>query len=105
MTQIATATTPQEQRYEAPTFAPSGAFATTLRSAEMARKGRPVRQSRPPVVREARSTNGVERRYETPTFSPSGAFATTLRSAEVARRDRERQSFDSRQPDILACAA
>jgi hypothetical protein len=99
MTQITTIETAPEQQYETPTYSPSGAFATTLRSAERARMGRPVQQSRPPVVHEPRRVNGAERRYETPTFSPSGAFATTLRSAEIARRDREQQL------DVLAYAA
>ena len=99
MTQTTTIETAQEPQYETPTFSPSGAFATTLRSAEMARKGRPVQQSRPPVIREPRRVNGAERRYETPTFSPRGAFATTLRSAEIARLEREHQL------DVFAYAA
>ena len=99
MTQITTIETAQERQYETPTYSPSGAFATTLRSAEMARKGRLVQQSRPPLVREPQRVNGVERRYEMPTYSPRGAFATTLRSAEVARLEREQQLH------VLACAA
>ena len=56
--------------YETPTFNPSGAFARTLRGAEMARRSR------------------EGRRYETPTFDPRGAFARTLRGGEMARRGR-----------------
>jgi hypothetical protein len=105
MTQIPSTETAQERRYKSPTFSPRGAFATTLRSAEIARMGRPVRQIRPPVLREAGQVNGAERRFETPTFSPRGAFATTLRSAEIARRERERRQPATRQLDVLVCAA
>lgn len=105
MTQISTTETAQARRYDTPTFSRQGAFATTLRSAEMARMGRPVQQGRPPVLREARQVNGAVRRFETPTFSPRGAFATTLRSAEIARCERERRQSTTRQLDVLACAA
>ncbi len=99
MTQITTIQTAQEQQYETPTYSPRGAFATTLRSAEMARKGSPVQQqSRTQIVREPRQVDRTEQRYETPTFSPRGAFATTLRSAE-------RRHSATRALDVLAYAA
>jgi hypothetical protein len=105
MTQIPSTEASQERRYKSPTFSPRGAFATTLRSAEIGRVSRPVQQSRPTILREARHVNGAERRFETPTFSPRGAFATTLRSAEIARRERERRQPATRQLDVLVCAA
>ena len=62
--------TQQDDTYETPTYSPSGAFARTLRGAEVARRAR------------------EGRRYETPVFDPRGAFARTLRGGEMARRGR-----------------
>jgi hypothetical protein len=94
MTQINDIETGHETRYETPSFAPSSAFAWTLRSGEIAR-------------RKAQQTGGGSngsrpRSYETPSFDPRGAFSWTLRSAEIARR--ERRLPDPERLDALLAA-
>ena len=101
MTPLVDTNSAQETRYETPTFAPSGAFARTLRGGEMARRGLLSRTSIEP--RAARQFSGTPRRYETPTFDPRGAFARTLRGGEMARQER-RLRADARV-EVLADAA
>ena len=103
MTPLIDTNSAQETRYETPTFAPSGAFARTLRGGEMARLGRLQPKSVEPAP--APQISGAPRRYTTPTFNPSGAFARTLRGGEMARLERQRRRFDPKRLDALACAA
>jgi hypothetical protein len=96
MTQINDIETGHETRYETPSFAPSSAFAWTLRSGEIARR----------KAQQTGGSNGSRpRSYETPAFDPRGAFSWTLRSGEIAARERRRLRLTSpKQLDVLVAA-
>ena len=100
MTQTTTIETAQEPQYETPTFSPSGAFATTLRSAEMARKGRPVQQE--PAAGRPRAPAGQRRRaaLRDPHVQPP----RRVRHDAALGRDRPPRAASS-QLDVLAYAA
>ena len=101
-------------RYETPTFDPRSAFATTLRSGEIALRERRQRQNRPSEPSEPDTTQQVDvsaknaspaRHYETPTFDPRCMFARTLRSGEIALLERRQRLTDQEPPAVLVRAA